>query len=203
MLPTVIMKPIKIPLFFLHLQVVYVPQLHFLYSLARRKDLTRRKRIIFSDKEPSRSFIKMFLCLADHLISDAKENSCALTYVYTFHQVSEVEATALWLPIRGKCPEIYRVIVMDVIEYELLCSAPSRWPVGEKDWLDGSNKSTLSTNFYLRINCALFLSVDIFDTKVSSNVEKEECNWEDVFIRLIGKFCLCLLWSLEGKRSIF
>ena len=96
MLPTVIMKPIKIPLFFLHLQVVYVPQLHFLYSLARRKDLTRRKRIIFSDKEPSRSFIKMFLCLADHLISDAtKENSCALTYVYTFHQVSEVEATAL------------------------------------------------------------------------------------------------------------
>ena len=166
MLPTVIMKPIKIPLVF-HSFTSYLctPATFSLFTRSKKRSHTKKRNNLL-DKEPSRSFIKMFLCHVDHLISDAeKENSRTtgvhLHYVYTFHQVSEVDTTALWLPIRGKCPEIYRVIVTDVIEYELLCLAPSRWPVGKKDWLDASNKSIpLSTDFYLRINWTLFLSAD-------------------------------------------
>lgn len=70
----------------------------------------------------------------------------------TFHPISEVETTALWLPILGKCPEIYRVIVMGL--------RPSRWP-SKKDWLDASNESASLTLFYLRIKRILFLSINI------------------------------------------
>lgn len=48
---------------------------------------------------------------------------------------SEVEATALWLPIRRKCPEIYRVIVRELDR--------SRWP-DRKDWLDSPSESSSS-----------------------------------------------------------
>lgn len=125
----------------------------------------------------------------------------------TFHPISEVETTALWLPILGKCPEIYRVIVMGL--------RPSRWP-SKKDWLDASNESASLTLFYLRIKRILFLSINInfiyfrqnfsyTNTKLSIRKSVRALKKKNVIDKtrlFIDRKILLVLCSSKGKKTI-
>lgn len=139
--------------------------MHAIHRYSKRRFRAKERKSF--QREVNRSFIEMFVCNVNHLISEAaKENS--RTTVYTFHRASEVEATALWLPIRGKCPEIYRVIVREL--------GPSRWP-SKKDWLDAGNDAVpLLTDFYLQISHKLFLSTSIGKIIVLSIIKFDTSN---------------------------
>lgn len=68
---------------------IYIISMHIF-----EKDCTKGK------KDWWKSFIKIFLYRANEIISEVAKENWQTTLYATFHRASEVETTALWLPIR-------------------------------------------------------------------------------------------------------